>query len=316
MAFNHSANFSVSRSPHILPAEDAPPPPQPPSEVDELRQQLADFRKFHEDTLSKQSKESDKKIQQLVEQTTLLQQELFTRMDQLASKGRVEPQSSAPQSSAPKSENPWDVLFQDDERRPQKPQQVQTQQEQKEDNMDPKEVEKIAARVVNNMVKQGQQAMDEAAAKQKELMDRFAQQDTDLHPHQQQVMIIWNELAKANPSQDMEARYKQTVQTARMLLYGSPEPKQNGQTAPRQQQQTSASPPPPFPRGGQGGVAPGFQIRDVAPPENEFTLGLGRQDLAGLEQANEQQRLNHLEEYARERKRSQQQRLGMFQIPN
>lgn len=292
-SFNNGpgASFTAALSPPPL---DAPEPEAPAISIEHL---MAENQKLQAAML-KQSQEADRKITQVMEQNQLLNQTLSDKLMDLSSNSYSFAQQGK-EDSGTDWETAWEKMYgKENTGYTQTQQQPQTQQKQA---VDPKLVRKLireeTPKVVSKIAQKGMEAQQEAQSKQKELMDRFTEEATDLHPWANEVVALWHRLSRANPNQDMESRYQETIEAARELFANK---------QPQQRKPTTS-----FPTAGQtrGGGAPApFSTLKGLPDPSPSNI---QQELAA-----DDSRKQALENYVRERQSALKKRQGYFAQPS
>lgn len=278
----------------------SPPPPEPTPEPEgpgiSIEQLMAENQKLQAQML-KQSQEADRKITQVMEQNQLLNQTLSDKLMDLSSNTHSFVQAGH-EDSGTDWETAWEKMYGQEPSRYTQTQQPQQQGEKP--SVDPKLVRKLireeTPKVVSKIAQAGMEAQQQASEKQKELMDRFTEEAKDLHPWANEVVAIWNRLARANPNQDMEDRYSETIEAARELFANK---------SPQRQQSTTN-----FPTGGQsrggGSPSPFSTLQNIPDPSpNNIQQELKADD----------SRRRQLEEYVRNRQQALKKRQGFFAQP-
>lgn len=284
------ANFTVSSAPSVGNYNE----PEPEPTVDPVESQLTDLR----EKLEMQSRESAKKISELVEQNQLLNQsvqDMLQRQQQAA----VPPPQSGEQVIPQNDDGTFDWSAYWSEAMGSDPSPEAPQGE----DMKPEDINKLVDQRVQEREQNLLSVQQRAQQTEQQLIQQFQTQEKDLHPYSQQVVALWKRQIASmdprayqeNPEAAMTNVYQTVIDTARELFL-APNAKP---AAPPQQQYTG------FPGGGQGR---GHDA--VAPPDPA---------MAGMELPSdvrtEDRRAADMENYIRERKRAQQQRTGYFAVP-
>lgn len=203
---NGGVNFFQSQAPDKYVPEK---PKAEPSEIERLQQKISEM----EEANKKNSAEAHRKISELTQSTQFLNQTILD----LVSQKQAVPQ---PPAEKPKESTDWDAVWRQQFGAP--PQKPADPPAKEGEEVKPEEISQVVRQEFGKMYEEGERAKANYMEQERQLMEKFRNEEKELHPYAEQVVELYKTIAQANPNMDLPTRYNLAVEAAkRTLLKGS-----------------------------------------------------------------------------------------------
>ncbi len=183
-------------------------PKEEPNEVELLRQKIEAM----EQERNKSASEAHRKISELTNQTSLLNQTIQDLMSQ-----RIQPPAATPEK---KDITDWDAEW----RRQFNPQAQPNPETKAGEEVKPEEIAQVVRQEFGKMYQEGEEAKIAYQEQEAALIEKFRTEEKELHPYAEEVKQIWKTVAMANPQLPLEHRYALVVDTAKRTLLKNGKP--------------------------------------------------------------------------------------------
>lgn len=90
--------------------------------------------------------------------------------------------------------------------------------------LEPEEIKNVVRETMGEIWQESEAIQRDRLAEEQMAVEKFRNEEKDLHPYAQEVVEIWKEVGDTNPNLSVEAQYKKTMAIARKTLLRSGSP--------------------------------------------------------------------------------------------